>query len=223
MDRRSVVTDLDVEHLQHYAPPERRTRREGNLLHARVGLDRRHAALREHLARVQHRHGLRERPHEVHVVLDDDDGALLGDVLQEPPGLVLLLGAHPGSYSMSSLASCTSSMPISSHCFWPCGRMPAGTSRVGEADRLQRRGHLVGHPGPAAQQRQRAAAATGRDVEVPQHRQLLEHRRGLERAADAEPGDPVHLPADQLMPANRPTVAAPDRRGVDQSGLLRVR
>ena len=75
-----------------------------------------------------------------------------------------------GSSSISSLASCTSSMPISSHCFWPCDSMPGGdVDEIGEADRLQRRGHLVGDPGPAAQQRQRAAAAPGRDVEVLQH------------------------------------------------------
>ena len=46
-------------------------------------------------------------------------------------------------------------MPISSHCFWPCARMPAGASRRrGQPDRLQR---LLpppsGTPRAAAQQR----------------------------------------------------------------------
>ena len=81
---------------------------------------------------------------------------------------------------------------------------------------------LVGHPGPAAQQRQRAAAAAGRDVEVLQHRQLLEHRRGLERAADAEPDDLVR-PSGPAGPARRtradPVAVHQPGDGVDQRGL----
>ena len=72
-----------------------------------------------------------ERPHEVHVVLDDDDGALRGDALQQLARSRRVSSAlipATGSSSSSSFASCTSSMPISSHCFWPCGRMPAGVS-----------------------------------------------------------------------------------------------
>jgi hypothetical protein len=176
---------------------------------------------------VQHRHGLRERPHEVHVVLDDDDGAFLGDALQQPPGLVLLLGAHPGHRLVQhEQLRVLHQQHADLEPLLLAVRQDAGgdVDEVGEADRLQRRGHLVGHPGPAAQQRQRTAAATGGDVEVLQHRQLLEHRRGLERAADAEPGDPVHLPPHQLMPAEAGRTGRPHQpgHGVDQSGLARA-
>ena len=36
-----------------------------------------------------------------------------------------------GSSTSSSLGSCASSMPISSHCFWPCDRLPATRRRSG--------------------------------------------------------------------------------------------
>jgi hypothetical protein len=62
---------------------------------------------------------------EAHVVLDDDDRAGLGDLLEQDGGLGRLASVMPatGSSTSSSLGSCASSMPISSHCFWPCERL----------------------------------------------------------------------------------------------------
>ena len=47
-----------------------------------------------------------------------------------------------GSSSISSSGSCISSMPISSHCFWPWLSSPASVSQlVGQADLLGHRLH----------------------------------------------------------------------------------
>ena len=60
-----------------------------------------------------------------------------------------------------------------------------------------------------------AAAARARgDVEVLQHGELLEDAGGLERPADAEPGDLVHLLAEQLDVAE----LADRPGGLDQAG-----
>jgi hypothetical protein len=47
-----------------------------------------------------------------------------------------------GSSSISSSGSCISSMPISSHCFWPCESRPAWVCKRFQADL---RGHRL-HP-----------------------------------------------------------------------------
>ena len=94
-----------------------------------------------------------------------------------------------GSSSSSSCGSCISSMPISSHCFWPCDSSPAvRCASAVEMDQLERRGDAVELP------RRRAGANSvaphplvglHRELEVLEHRELLEHRRLLELAADA--------------------------------------
>ena len=145
---------------------------------------------------------VRERAHEVHVVLDDDDGALTADAAQQLAGLLAFLVAHAGDRLVeqqhvgvlhqqhADLQPLL--LPVREH---PGGLVaPGRSSPMVSSASLDRREHAVAAP----QQRPRRPAGTGRDVEVLQHRQLLEHARGLERAADAEPGDLVHLLAEQF-------------------------
>jgi hypothetical protein len=51
-------------------------------------------AAREHLALVEHGDGRLEPPHEVHVVLDDDDGGVLAERADEVRGARRLLARH---------------------------------------------------------------------------------------------------------------------------------
>jgi len=41
-------------------------------------------------------------------------------------------GRPPARQPASNFGSCASSMPISSHCFWPCDRLPAKRSRASD-------------------------------------------------------------------------------------------
>jgi hypothetical protein len=93
-------------------------------------------------------------------------------------------------------------MPISSHRF------------QGLLDHL-------GDRSAAPDEGERATAVAGRDVEVLQHRELLEHGGGLERPAHAEPGDPVHLATDELLTgvSDRPGGRDEPGHGVDERGL----
>jgi hypothetical protein len=71
---------------------------------------------------------------------------------------------------------------------------------LGEVHRRERRGDLVGHPLAPSQQRAERKPERGRDVDVLEHRELVEDRRLLERAADADADDRVLLAPDQLLP-----------------------
>ena len=115
--------------------------------------------------RAQHGHRRGERAHEVHVVLDDDDGAFArrcGATGFRSPRVPRGSCPATGSSSSSTSAFCTSSMPISSHCFCPCASMPAGLSaQVGQPDRLQ------GLLDRRAARRTGAAAASTRERPAP--------------------------------------------------------
>src|SRR5690242_13773719 len=65
-----------------------------DLLDGLVGLDLRDRSLREDLAGVHDRDQVGVVPHEVHVVLDDDDGPVPPDPPQQLAGLGALLRAH---------------------------------------------------------------------------------------------------------------------------------
>ena len=78
---------------------------------------------------------------EVHVVLDDDSVYLPASDRNSSAVRIVSSSVMPatGSSSSSSCGSCISSMPISSHCFWPCDSSPAGRSGLRrELDRLER-------------------------------------------------------------------------------------
>src|SRR6266508_1758384 len=85
-----------------------------------------------------------------------------------------------GSSTSSSLGSCASSMPISSHCFWPCDRLPAMRWRTEDSRMVSRMPSMR----PAY-----AAVALQREQDVVLHAVAVEHGRLLELAADAELGD----------------------------------
>ena len=145
----------------------------------------RDAALDEHLARVQHRHRVGERAHEVHVVLDDDDRALAASRCSSSPvsSAPRRSSRRPARRAAAASASCTSSMPISSHCFWPCGRMPARASARSAGRSSPAPRHLVGDPDrrrSSVEAPRLRPAAMSRFCST---RQLLEDRRRLERAA----------------------------------------
>ena len=97
-----------------------------------------------------------------------------------------------GSSTSRSFGSCASSMPISSHCFCPCDRLPATRSRSARQPHdLQDAVDAAVVLGVLApeQGRARPAVALEREQEVVLDRVHLEHGRLLELAADAELGD----------------------------------
>ena len=98
-----------------------------------------------------------------------------------------------GSSTSSSSGSCISSMPISSHCFWPCDRVPASDVRAAAARPMisstsSMRSRCAGVR-RATQRPPERLVAGQRQLEVLEHRQLLEHGRLLKLAADAGLGD----------------------------------
>ena len=131
------------------------------------------------------------RRHEIHVVLDHDDRVLAGEAERAArPCARSRSSVMPatGSSSSSSFGSCSSSMPISSHCFWPCESSPAGRRATSvEADRreraVDRRRLLAGEP--REERRPHALVGLHRELEVLEHAVVPEHRRPLELAADA--------------------------------------
>src|SRR5580700_4287177 len=65
-----------------------------NLLDLRIVLDSRHAAFGEDLALMKHGHPVGDAFDELHVVLDDDDGAALGHELEQLRSAGALRYAH---------------------------------------------------------------------------------------------------------------------------------
>lgn len=63
-------------------------------MHLGVGLDLRHSSFGKHFPSGEHCDGRGEGSHEVHVVLDYDDGSRTADAPQKVPGLLALLEAH---------------------------------------------------------------------------------------------------------------------------------
>ncbi len=172
-----------------------------DLLHLGVGLHLGHRALGDHLPARQHGHRCGERPHEVHVVFDDDDRALTADAAQQVSGLLALLVTHAGDrlVEQQHVGVLHQQHADLQPLLLPVGQHPSGlVDQIGQTRCLQslldRRQHRRAPP----QQRPRRPARARRDVEVLQHRQLLEHARGLERASHSEAGDLVHLLAEQL-------------------------
>ena len=108
---------------------------------ALVGADLVDRAFRQHRALVQHRHlarrarartPCRARPR-------PPSGPWRCPAAARPSSSVSAsVMPATGSSTSSSLGSCASSMPISSHCFWPCESAPASRWRCcGEADRVE--------------------------------------------------------------------------------------
>ena len=178
-----------------------RGRTQVDLLHLGVGLHLGHRALGDHLAACQHGHRCGERAHEVHVVFDDDDRALTADAAQQVSGLLALFVAHARDrlVEQQHVGVLHEQHADLQPLLLAVRQHPGGLiGQIGQTRCLQglldRRQHRRAPP----QQRPRRPARARRDVEVLQHRQLLEHARGLERAADAAAGDLVHLLAQQL-------------------------
>ena len=95
-----------------------------------------------------------------------------------------------GSSSSSSFGSCISSMPISSHCFWPCDSSPAVRCALlvagGSASSISPMRSRCAPSQPREQRaRARRLSAFSASSRFSNTRVLLEHRRLLELAADA--------------------------------------
>ena len=197
---------------------------EVDLLHLGVGLHLGHRAVREHLALVQHRHARGEAAHEVHVVLDHQHNALRRDALQELAGRGALVLAHAGDGFVEQQhprvlhEQHRDLQPLLLAVRQDAGRRGELAGESCLLERLHDR-RVDATPGP--QQRGRGAVASGGDVEVLQHRELVEDARGLERAADPESDDLVHRPAEQLLLAEprRPGGLGEPRDGVDAGRL----
>ena len=97
-----------------------------------------------------------------------------------------------GSSRRSRRGSCISSMPISSHCFWPCERSPASRSGA-PASWICSSVAAIRSPCAessfGAQALPHALVGFHRELEILEHRVLLEHRGLLELAADPGMGD----------------------------------
>ena len=114
----------------------------------------------------------------------------------------LTLMPATGSSSISSSGSCISSMPISSHCFWPWLSWPASVSRLvlqedHLGDLLDPLAHLASRW--KVERAEHRAAARERDLQVLEHREVLVDRRRLELAADAGQHDLVLRQLRQLL------------------------
>ena len=97
---------------------------------------------------------------------------------------------RPARRAAAACGSCISSMPISSHCFWPCDSRPAGASRcvaAGGSARASRRCGRAARRSRRDEQRARARrlSAFSASSRFSNTVWLLEHRRLLELAADA--------------------------------------
>jgi hypothetical protein len=137
------------------------------------------------------------RLHEVHVVFDHDNRFAVGDALEQFSRLSRSRGLMPatGSSSSSSWESCISSMPISSHCFWPCESFPAFMRRwslsndfLGDCNRC-----VLALP-PCRGGRAGSPDAMHLGIEISRvlgDGEVFVDRRGLELAADTPPHDLV--------------------------------
>ncbi len=97
-------------------------------------------ALGQHRALVQHGDLAPSAAHELHVVLDHDD-RVVPAISRSSSAVRFGLGVgharRPARRPAAARGSCISSMPISSHCFWPCESAPAGRcAGRSSADRL---------------------------------------------------------------------------------------
>ena len=165
-----------------------------------------------------------EGAHEVHVVFDQGDGAVGGDVVEESPGRLAFGGAHSGDRLVEEehVGVADEEHPDLQPLLLAvredaCG----GRGLVVETDLLHDGDHVVGQVLAAAQEGPGRAPGSGGDVEVLRHRQVLEDRRGLEGAADAFAGDVVDLSAAQLSPVldDGTRIAGEAGDGVDECGL----
>ena len=159
-------------------------------------------------------------------MLDDDDGPVADDPLQQLAGLLALLGAHAGDGLVEEhhLGVLHEQHADLEPLLLPVGEDPGGAvGQRGQADGLQRLLDALGHLAAG-----RAAAASALrcmpagDVEVLQHAELLEHRRGLEGPADAQAHDLVRLHRRAgCWSRNSRSAGAVHQpgEGVDQGGL----
>ena len=151
-------------------------------------------ALGQHRAFVQHGDLHIQRAHELHVVFDHDDGMVLAISFSRTAVCSVSASVMPaaGSSTSSSSGSCASSMPISSHCFWPCDSAPPRSSRRVRArwSPAPRRCGRFLRASRAKNRRPRGRAVAGqRQLQVIEHALAFEDRRLLELAADPEVGD----------------------------------
>src|SRR5215472_11593343 len=103
-----------------------------------------------------------------------------------------------GSSTSRSFGSCASSMPISSHCFWPCERPPASRLRTGARWTMSRMPSMRAPASPFSLERQQ---------DIVLDRVAVEHGRLLELAADAELGDLGLVEAGEIVAAVEQEVA----------------
>src|SRR5229473_2401747 len=104
-----------------------------------------------------------------------------------------------GSSSSNSRRSWIKSMPISSHCFWPWLKAPAGMALL-SARPIRSSVAAIGRE--AGEQGSPGATAVGqRQFEVFDDGQVFEHGRPLELAADAEIGDLRLVEPRQILAA----------------------
>src|SRR5712691_518121 len=168
---------------------------EVDLHHPLILLDLLDRSLAEHAALVEHGHGARDVPNELHVVLDDQHRALLGDGPEQPRRLLGLLVRHQLGLLDHDHADLEPLLLAVAQAASPLAGL------AGEPNALQGLVDLAPLLAvePRAQRGQHALAAPGyRELEVLAHREVPEDRGGLELAPDAERGDLVLPPARQI-------------------------
>ncbi len=161
-------------------------------------------AFGEHLALVHHRHAMRDALHELHVVLDHDDGAVLADLAEQLAGLAALGNAHAGDglVEHQQLGLLHEQHPdLEPLLLAVAEKLGALIQAVSQQD-------LPGHPidpigdllrPPEGERAENAAAAWKRDLQVLEHREVLVDGRRLELPPHAGVHDLVLGHARELL------------------------
>src|SRR6478735_9743240 len=163
---------------------------------ALVGADLVVRALGEHLARLEHRDAVGQRTDDVHVVVDEHDGAPDREGLDERDGAVDVLDPHAGGRLVEQEqlgVEGEGDGELEGALLAVGERGRRGTGAVGEPDLVEQVHGAVAEGGHPLDRAPPLLAHPGRagegELEVLAQRHLLEEARDLEGAGDAERGD----------------------------------
>ncbi len=200
--------------------------------HLRVVADGCGRALGDHGAAVEHGHVMGERQDEVHVVLDHDDGEVLGEALHE--GAQGLHGAAAqaagGLVQQQQLRLARQGHPDLEQAPLAIGEeLRRHVLAAGQPDEPHRRRRLVRRRRHLARGRPQVEAAPPHGghchADVLQHRVVVEQVEDLERAADADARSPVgREPGDVAVgEVDAPRVGSEDAgEEIETGGLARA-
>ena len=175
------------------------SRSEIGVAHLGMRLDLRGGAFRQQLALMHHRNDVADRLDETHVVLDHDQRVPALEPVEQLGGLAGLLRGHAGGrlVHQDQLGVLREQHPD----LEPLGLAVREIGRrllelFGKADELGEASRCPSRPARRTSQRRLAhtpGLPRSRDLEILAHREIAEHARHLELAADAGARDLVLL------------------------------